>query len=78
MSVASRRRVRYCSAMVKRIRADSREGMRVTTVALRDDMHRRLAIAAIEESTVMTEIVRRALREWLERRSSKRKESKRP
>jgi hypothetical protein len=64
--------------MAKRIRAESREGMRVTTVALNEDMHRRLAIAAIEESTVMTEIVRRALREWLQRRGSKRREPKRP
>ena len=52
--------------------------MRVTTVALRDDMHRRLAIAAIEEGTVMTEIVRRALAEWLERRGRQRKQPKRP
>jgi hypothetical protein len=51
--------------------------MRVTTVALREDMHRRLAIAAIEESTVMTELVRRALAEWLDRRGRKRMESKR-
>jgi hypothetical protein len=64
--------------MAKRIRAETREGMRVTTVALREDMHRRLAIAAIEESTVMTEIVRRALGEWLKRRGPKRRESKRP
>lgn len=64
--------------MAKRVRAESREGMRVTTVALEEDMHRRLAIAAIEESTVMTELVRRALGEWLDRRSRKRKESKRP
>ena len=64
--------------MAKRIRAESRDGMRVTTIALRDDMHRKLAIAAIEESTVMTEIVRRALAEWLDRRGRKRKEPKRP
>ena len=64
--------------MAKRIRAETREGMRVTTVALRDDMHRRLAIAAIEEGTVMTEIVRRALAEWLDRRGPKRKQPKRP
>ena len=51
--------------------------MRVTTVALDEGMHRRLAIAAIEESTVMTEIVRRALREWLDRRQGRRKETKR-
>lgn len=70
-------RPRYCSAMAKRVRAESREGMRVTTVALEVGMHRRLAIAAIEESTVMTELVRRALGEWLERRGRKRKEPKR-
>lgn len=68
---------RYCSAMAKRKRAPSREGMRVTTVALEEGMHRHLAIAAIEESTVMTELVRRALGEWLERRGRKRKEPKR-
>lgn len=51
--------------------------MRVTTVALREETHRRLAIAAIEESTVMTEIVRRALSEWLDRRSRKRRDSRR-
>lgn len=69
--------VRYHSAMAKRVRAESREGMRVTTVALEEGMHRRLAIAAIEESTVMTELVRRALAEWLDRRARKRRESKR-
>lgn len=63
--------------MPKRKRAPSREGMRVTTVALEEGMHRRLAIAAIEESTVMTELVRRALGEWLKRRGRKRKEPKR-
>jgi len=63
--------------MAKRVRAESREGMRVTTVALKEGMHRRLAIAAIEESTVMTELVRRALAEWLDRRGRKRKEPKR-
>jgi len=63
--------------MAKRFRAESREGMRVTTVALQEDMHRRLAIAAIEESTVMTELVRRALAEWLDRRGRKRREPKR-
>ena len=64
--------------MAKRFRAESREGMRVTTVALEEGMHRRLAIAAIEESTVMTELVRRALAEWLDRRGRKRKEPRRP
>lgn len=76
--LAAASRARYYSAMNKRVRAESREGMRVTTVALQEDMHRRLAIAAIEESTVMTELVRRALAEWLDRRGRKRRGSKRP
>ena len=52
----------------KRKRAESREGMRVTTVALPEELHRRLAIAALEGRTVMTELVRQAVTEWLERR----------
>lgn len=51
----------------KRKRAESREGMRVTTVALPADQHRKLALAALEERTVMTELVRQAVTEWLER-----------
>jgi hypothetical protein len=57
--------------MPKRNRAPSREGMRVTTVALSDAVHRKLVIAAIEEDTVMTELVRQAVNEWLERRGQK-------
>ena len=52
----------------KRKRAESRKGMRVTTVALPEELHRRLAIAALEGRTVMTELVRQAVTEWLERR----------
>ncbi len=48
-------------------RASSREGMVVTSVALEKDLHRRLAIAAIEESAAITEIVRQAVSEWLKR-----------
>ena len=57
----------------KRKRAESREGMRVTTIALPDEMHRRLAIEAIESRTVLTELVRQAISEWLERRERKSK-----
>ena len=57
--------------MSKRQRAASREGMVVTTIALPDDVHRALAIAAIEERTVMTELVRQAVQEWLKRRERK-------
>ena len=48
--------------------------MVVTTCALAREQHRRLAIAAAEESTVMTELVRRAIDEWLDRRERKKKE----
>ena len=59
----------------KRNQAKSREGMIVTTIALRRGVHRRLSIAAIEEHTVMTEIVRQAVDEWLARRGPKRRGS---
>ena len=49
----------------KRVRAATREGMRVTTIALSEEMHRQLAIEALERRTVMTELVRLALAEWL-------------
>jgi hypothetical protein len=42
--------------------------MVVTTVALEADLHQRLAIAAVEERAAITELVRQAVREWLERR----------
>ena len=53
-------------------RASSREGMVVTSVALEKDLHQRLAIAAIEESAAITEIVRQAVSEWLDRREPRR------
>jgi hypothetical protein len=55
----------------KRKRAETREGMVVTTVALSEEVHQRLAIAALEGRTVMTELVRQAVGEWLERRERK-------
>jgi hypothetical protein len=55
----------------KRKQADSREGMIVTTIALRRDVHRHLSIVAIEDHTVMTELVRQAVDEWLARRGRK-------
>ena len=55
----------------KRKRAATREGMVVTTVALGEEVHQRLAIAALEGRTVMTELVRQAVAEWLERRERK-------
>ena len=48
-------------------RADSREDMRVTTVALPVALHEKLSEAAQRQGTVMTELVRRAVAEWLKR-----------
>ena len=49
-------------------RAKTRKGMLVTTVALDRGLHKRLVMAAIENNASMTELVRRAVREWLDRR----------
>ena len=53
--------------MAKR-RAESREGMVVTTVALRPTLHRRLVLAALEENAASAELIREAVEEWLDRR----------
>ena len=42
--------------------------MVVTTVAFDQALHRRLAIAAVEDNAALTELVREAVREWLDRR----------
>jgi len=61
----------------KRRRDESREGMRVTTIALTDEMHRQLAIEALDRRTVLTQLVREAISEWLERQGRKSKPSRR-
>jgi hypothetical protein len=43
--------------------------MVVTTVALTEEMHKRLLIAAVERNAAATEIMRQALAEWLARHS---------
>jgi predicted DNA-binding ribbon-helix-helix protein len=50
-----------------RQRAKSREGMVTTTVALRGAVHLRLKKISAETGIVMTELVRRAVEEWLRR-----------
>jgi hypothetical protein len=55
-----------------RRRAPSRKGMRVTGIALPAEMHRRLAILAVTQGTVMTEIVREALAAYLDRPAPRR------
>jgi predicted transcriptional regulator len=47
--------------------------MVVTSLALDPALHRRLAIAAVEENAALTELVRQAIQEWLERRDKTRK-----
>jgi Arc/MetJ-type ribon-helix-helix transcriptional regulator len=53
--------------MAKR-RAESREGMVITTVALPPVLHRRLVLAALEENAASAELIREAVEEWLDRR----------
>jgi predicted transcriptional regulator len=47
--------------------------MVVTSVAFDEALHRRLAIAAIEDNAALTELVRQAVREYLDLRDRKRK-----
>jgi len=53
-------------------RAESREGMVVLSIGLPKDLHRKLAIAGLNENASMNELVRDAIQEWLARRESKR------
>ncbi len=46
--------------------------MITTTVALEEELHRRLAIAALDENAAMAELIRQAAREWLDRRDRQR------
>jgi len=50
---------------MKKRRAESREGMVVTTVALSPDLHKKLAIAAIEERAAIAELIREAVSHYL-------------
>ncbi len=58
---------------MKKKRAESREGMVITSVALDQKLHRRLAIAAVEDNAAITEVVRQAVREWLDRRDKQKR-----
>lgn len=50
--------------------------MVVITVASPDALHERLAIAAIEDGSAITEIVRTAARQWLDRQNRARAKGK--
>ena len=52
---------------MRRIRAKTSEGHVRTTAALPEALHRRLMHASVETRLVATEIVRRALADWLDR-----------
>ncbi len=62
----------YYNTMIKR-RAKSREGMIVMTVAFPPEMHRQLAIAALDDKASINELVREAVRQYLD---SQRKRSR--
>ncbi len=64
--------LQYHSTTMKK-RAQSREGMTVTTVAFEPVLYRRLYLAAFDEKAAINELVRQAVREWLDRRASRRK-----
>jgi hypothetical protein len=53
----------------RRKRAETREDMVVTTVALPEQLHARLSRVARRESLALTEAVRQAVAEWLSRRA---------
>ncbi len=54
-------------------RADNREGMMVTTMVIHKTLHRRLALAAVEDNAAITVLVRQALTEWLDRRDQRKR-----
>jgi predicted HicB family RNase H-like nuclease len=52
-------------------RGPGREGMVVLTVPLEPTVHKRLAIAALEENASITRLIQDAVRDWLARRRDK-------
>jgi hypothetical protein len=52
---------------MKRIRADSSKGMVRTSIALPESLHKRYKLASIETGAVVTELLRRAAAEWIEK-----------
>jgi predicted transcriptional regulator len=52
--------------MAKR-RAENREGMIITTIALSPELHRRLAMAALENNSTAAQLMRDAIEQFLHR-----------
>jgi predicted transcriptional regulator len=50
-----------------KLKAKSREGMIISTIALPPELHRRLALAALDRNAAITALVREALEEYLDR-----------
>ncbi len=63
-------------AEAKRVRAESAVGHIRTTAALPLDLHRRLMHASVETRLVATEIIRRAVAEWLDRYERKQRRAR--
>ncbi len=64
--------LQYHSTVMKK-RAQSREGMTVTTVAFEPSVYRRLQQVSLDENAAITELVRQAVKDWLERRGTRHK-----
>ena len=59
-------------ALPRKRRAESRAGMIVLTVAFPADLHRELTIAALDARASANELIRAAVREYLNRRKASR------
>jgi hypothetical protein len=58
---------------MKRIRADSSKGMIRTSIALPESLHKKYKLASIETGAVVTELLRRAAAEWIDKYKPARK-----
>ena len=47
--------------------------MRTTTISLPEELHKRLKLAAVEDDTTARELIRQAVKEYLDRRGRKRR-----
>ncbi len=61
---------------MKKRRARTREGMIVTSMALPEKLHRRLAIAALDRHVAIAELVREAIETYLRRPTKARRGGK--
>lgn len=58
---------------MRKMHSESGEGMVVTSVSPDRELHRDLAIAAVDENAAIMELIRQAIREWLGRREPQRR-----